>query len=158
MDDENSPNQDSPPPADPAPTTESTQESIADSLPTEAPSTAGVGLGQGKLAESDERTMGMLAHILGAVTNVVGPLIIWLIKKEESPFVNDQGKEALNFQITILIGYVVGAIIGLTPLGCITALLFPALGIVSLIFGILGGLESNKGVVYRYPFALRLVS
>jgi len=102
---------------------------------------------------------GMLAHILGAVTSFVGPLVIWLIKKDESPFVNDQGKEALNFQITILIGYVVAGIVSVIPfIGCVGMILMPALGIVGLIFGILGGVEANKGVAYRYPFALRLVS
>jgi len=129
------------------------------SLPTAAPSAAGVGLGQGKLGESDEKTMGMLSHILGAVTSFVGPLIIWMIKKDESPFVNDQGKEALNFQITVVIGYVVAMILTFVPLvGCVTVILFPALGIASLVFGILGGLDANKGKPYRYPFALRLIS
>ncbi|HQW28711.1 MAG TPA: DUF4870 domain-containing protein, partial [Verrucomicrobiales bacterium] len=109
--------------------------------------------------EADEKVMGMLAHILGAVTSFLGPLIIWLIKKDESPFVNDQGKEALNFQITIIIGYVVAGILSMVPvLGCLSIILIPAVGVTSLIFGILGGLEANKGVVYRYPFALRLIS
>ena len=101
----------------------------------------------------------MLAHILGGVTNIVGPLIIWLIKKDDSPFVDDQGKEATNFQITLLIGYVVSAIVAMVPvIGCFAALLYPALAVVGLVFGILGGLEANKGVAYRYPFALRLIS
>jgi uncharacterized Tic20 family protein len=129
------------------------------SVPTAAPSTAGVGLGQGKLGESDEKTMGMLSHVLGIVTNFVGPLVIWLIKREESPFVNDQGKEALNFQITIAVGYVVSTILGFIPIvQCVAFLLYPALWVVSLVFGILGGLEANKGKAYRYPFALRLIS
>lgn len=129
------------------------------SLPAAAPSTAAVGLGQGKLGESDERTMGMLAHILGAVTSFVGPLIIWLIKKDESPFVNDQGKEALNFQITVVIGYVVSLIMSFLPIvQCLAFLLYPAVWVASLVFGILGGLEANKGKAYRYPFALRLIS
>ncbi|MEC5127302.1 DUF4870 domain-containing protein [Verrucomicrobiales bacterium BCK34] len=133
--------------------------SIADSLPTEAPSTAGIGLSQGTLGESDERTMSLLAHILGGVTCVVGPLIIWLLKKEESPFVDDQGKEATNFQITVLIAYGVAMILSFIPvIQCIAALLFPAVSVASLIFAILGGIEANKGIVYRYPFALRLIS
>jgi hypothetical protein len=128
-------------------------------LPTAAPPTGNVGLGQGKLQEADEKMMGMLAHILGAVTSFLGPLIIWLIKKDESPFVNDQGKEALNFQITIVIGYVVAMILSFIPfVGCVTMIVIPALGITSLIFGILGGLDANKGNAYRYPFALRLIS
>lgn len=133
-------------------------------LPTAPPPVGGVGLGQGKLQVADEKTMGMLAHILGGVTNFLGPLIIWLIKKDESPFVNDQGKEALNFQITVAIGYVVLAILGFVasmvfaPLGCITSLLSFALFVVGLVFAIRGGLDANKGTVYRYPFALRLIS
>ncbi|MEM9016445.1 MAG: hypothetical protein AAGC68_05480, partial [Verrucomicrobiota bacterium] len=74
--DENSPESSAPPPSEPTP--ESGESTITDALNTEAPSTAGVGLGQGKLPESDEKTMGLLAHILGAVTCFVGPLIIWL--------------------------------------------------------------------------------
>lgn len=133
-------------------------------LPVSAPSTGGVGLGQGKLGESDEKTMGMLAHILGAFTSFVGPLIIWLIKKDESPFVNDQGKEALNFQITLAGAYVVcmiGQVLGtmvFAPIGCIFWLAMVAAGVAGLVFAILGGLEANKGKAYRYPFALRLIS
>lgn len=137
----------------------SSEPSITSSIPTAAPSTAGVGLGQGKLPETDEKTMSMLAHILGGITCVLGPLIIWLIKKDDSPFVNDQGKEAVNFQITVLIGYFVAGILSVIPyVGCLTVFLIPALSIASLILGILGGLEANKGKPYRYPFALRLIS
>ncbi len=157
--------QDSPPPIDPSsgndapPPPPSSEGQGFGGLPTAAPPVGGVALGQGKLPESDERTMGMLAHILGGITSFLGPLIIWLIKKDESPFVNDQGKEALNFQITVTIGYVAAIIIGMIPwVGCVSAILLPALGIGNLVFAILGGLEANKGKVHRYPFALRLIS
>ena len=124
----------------------------------EAPSTAGIALGMGKMQESDEKTMAMLAHLLGGITCVLGPLIICLIKKDESPFVNDQGKEAVNFQLSILIGYAVtGVLSGVPVLGCIFMLAFFACAIVGLIFGILGCVEANKGVVYRYPYALRFI-
>lgn len=168
--DDNQPGEDAPPPADPAPPAQDSAPAEAapaqDSPPpaeaapaSEAPPSGGVALGQGSLAENDEKTMGMLAHILGAVTCILGPLIIWLIKREESPFVNDQGKEALNFQITVLIGYVAAGIVAVIPaVGCVSALLYPAIGIASLVLGILGGLEANKGKAYRYPFALRLIS
>ena len=120
-------------------------------------------LGQGKLSEKDDRTFGMLAHLLGAFTSIVGPLVIWLIKKEESPFVDDQGKEAVNFQITIGLGYLVLMVISI-PLGmipvigaCALMLLWPALGVAGVIFSILGCLKANEGVLYRYPVALRLI-
>lgn len=149
MDDEPA-DEGAPPPMESAPA----EGSVAESIPTEAPPTAGVGLGQGKLAENDEKTMALLAHILGAITCFVGPLIIWLVKKDESPFVDDQGKEALNFQITIGILYIVSAVLMAVCIGYIT---YAAALIVSLIFGIIGGVEANKGNAYRYPFAIRLV-
>ncbi|MDF1853070.1 MAG: DUF4870 domain-containing protein [Verrucomicrobiales bacterium] len=170
---ETKPTNPEPAPSDPA----AAQDSSPDPTPSEAdpsesessetppasePSPVGMGgvaLGQGDLAETDERTMALLAHILGAVTSIVGPLIIWLIKKDESPFVNDQGKEALNFQITVLIGYVATGIVAVLPvIGCIAGILYPAVMVVSLVFAILGGMEANKGVAYRYPFAARFVS
>lgn len=115
-------------------------------------------LGKGKLSEKDDRTFGMLAHLLGALTSFVGPLVIWLIKKEESPFVDDQGKESLNFQITVGIGYVAATVLGVVPVvGCVTVILFPAIWIGGMVFSILGCLKANEGVRYRYPFALRLI-
>src|SRR2546423_4278523 len=61
----------------------------------------------GPAPDEDSKTMAMLAHLLG-ILGFLGPLIIWLIKKDQSPFVNDQGKEALNFHLTLLIGIIVG--------------------------------------------------
>lgn len=128
-------------------------------IPTSAPSTAGVGVGQGKLSEADDKMMGMLAHVLAIVAGFVGPLVIWLIKREESPFVNDQGKEALNFQITVTIGYVVMLVLSFIPVvGCFTSIVMVLIGIASIVFSIIGGLAANKGTAYRYPFALRLIS
>src|SRR4051812_11305473 len=70
----------------------------------------------------DDKTMAMLAHLLGIVTGFVGPLIIWLVKKDQSPFVDDQGKEALNFQLTLLIGWLVASV---TAAFCIGFFLMP---------------------------------
>jgi uncharacterized Tic20 family protein len=115
--------------------------------------------GQGKMSQKDDQTFGMLSHLLGALTSFVGPLVIWLVKREESPFVEDQGKEALNFQVTVLIGYVVSIVLSFIPfISCVTVLLFPALWITSLVFGIIGCVEANKGTVYRYPFSARFIS
>lgn len=107
-------------------------------------------------AGSSDTTMAVLAHVLGIVTGFVGPLIIWLVSKDDQrkQFVTDQSKEALNFQITIAIGYLISGI--LTPV-VIGAVLFPIVGICSLVFGILAAVASNKGEYYRYPFTLRLV-
>jgi uncharacterized protein len=109
-------------------------------------------------APQDQRTLALIAHLLGIITWFVGPLIIWLISKDDSnkAFVTDQAKEALNFQITLTLAYIVAAILMVISLG----LLFfvPTLvWIANLVFCILGGLKANNGEAYRYPFALRLI-
>ena len=98
--------------------------------------------------------MALLAHILGIVTGFIGPLVIWLIKKDQSAFVNDQAGEALNWQITIAIAGVVAGILTMVVIG---AILFPVIAIVNLIFPIMGAIAANNGTMYRYPFALRLI-
>ncbi len=103
---------------------------------------------------NDERTMGMLCHLLGIFAGFLGPLIIWLIKKEESRFVNDQGKEALNFQITVLIAFFCAGVTMCIGVGLV---LVPAVGIANLVFCILAAIESNKGVRYRYPLNIRFI-
>jgi uncharacterized Tic20 family protein len=102
----------------------------------------------------DDKTMAMLSHLLGIVLGFVGPLIIWLIKKDQSPFVDDQGKESLNFQIMLVIGYVIGSV---TSMICIGFLIIPAVWIFGIIFSIIAALKAKDGVAYRYPVNLRLI-
>jgi uncharacterized Tic20 family protein len=83
--------------------------------------------------------------------NIIIPLIIWLIKKDESAFLNDQGKEVLNFQICIII---VTLLLIATCIG-IAFMWLPSL--VALILGIVGGVKANEGVAYRYPFNFRII-
>jgi uncharacterized Tic20 family protein len=104
--------------------------------------------------DADSKTMAMLAHLLGILLGFLGPLVIWLIKKDQSPFVDDQGKEGLNFQLTCLIGYVIA---GATSCFFIGLVIFPIVWLCALIFGILGAMEANKGVPYRYPFNIRMI-
>ena len=101
----------------------------------------------------DDRSMSMLCHIGGAFGFIV-PLIIWLIKKDQSRFVDDQGKEALNFHLTMLIGHVIGGFTMCFTFGIVNL----AVMVVALVFSILGGLEANKGVRYRYPICIRFIS
>jgi len=102
---------------------------------------------------SESITMALLAHLLGIFTSFVGPLVIWLVKKED-PFVNDQAKEALNFQITICIGYAIGTILVCFVIGYFIWL---GLWVVSIIFGVMGTIAASKGERYRYPWSLRLI-
>ena len=106
-----------------------------------------------------ERTWAMLAHLSGIIFGFLGPLVIWLIKKETMPFVNEEGKKALNWQITVLIGWVVAVIFSFMQesLG-ISFFLYPALLVLNLIFCIMGGVKANEGTPYTYPFSLKLVS
>lgn len=96
----------------------------------------------------DDRTMAMIAHILGIPTGFLGPLIIWLIKKDQSKFVANQAFQALIFQVAITIGYFIAGILTMVVIG---ALLFPIFGIISLIFGIIAAMAANRGEWYSYP-------
>ncbi|MCR9116517.1 MAG: DUF4870 domain-containing protein [bacterium] len=101
---------------------------------------------------SDAKMWAMLSHIAPlAGFGIIGPLIVWLVKKEDSPFVDDQAKEALNFQIS---GLLAAVICGFTLVGI---LLIPVIGVGSLIYGIIAGMEANKGVAYRYPYNFRFI-
>ena len=109
---------------------------------------------QGPAPTKDECTMAMLAHLLSIVIGFLGPLIIWLIKKDQSPFVNDQGRESLNFQLTMLIGYIVG---GLTVCIFIGGIILPAVWVVSVVFAIMAAIKANSGIAYRYPINIRFI-
>lgn len=108
----------------------------------------------GAAPASDERTMAMLCHLLGIFTGFLGPLIIWLIKKDSSPFVDDQGKEALNFQITVIIGYVAAFVLSFVLIGF---LIGPAVFVLSVVFCVLATMKANSGVAYRYPLNIRFI-
>jgi uncharacterized protein len=103
---------------------------------------------------SDERTLGMLAHLLGILTWFIGALIIWVVKKDTSPFAADQAKEALNFQITMFIGTLVG---GLTTCLGVGFIILVAVWVLNLVFCIIAAMAANNGQTYRYPFAIRLI-
>ena len=108
----------------------------------------------------DERMWAMFAHISAVAGfvfpfgNIIGPLLIWILKKEEFPFVNDQGKESLNFQISITI-YVLISIILIFVLIGIPILII--LGIFALIMTIIGAINAYDGKAYRYPITIRLI-
>lgn len=102
----------------------------------------------------DDRNMALLMYLLALVTHWLGPLIIWLIKKDSSPFINDQGKELLNFQITVYIALLVASLTCFIGIGIV---LVPLVGICNLVFIIIGAVAVSKGTPYRFPFALRLL-
>lgn len=114
-----------------------------------------------KMNQKQERTWGMLCHLSALAAfvfplgNIFGPLIVWLVKKDESPFVDDQGKESLNFQISFTIYCIFAAILTVIFIGFI---LLIALGVAFLILVIIAAVKANEGEEFRYPFTIRLVT
>ncbi|MBX3254755.1 MAG: DUF4870 domain-containing protein [Chitinophagaceae bacterium] len=100
---------------------------------------------------SDEKTMAILSHILTLIGGFIPPLIIYLIKKDESKFISDHAKESLNFQITLLIAYIVLAI---TIIGII---LIWVVWILAVVFAIIATIRASEGKKYRYPLTIRLI-
>ena len=95
-----------------------------------------------------------IAALLGGLS-FLGPLLVWLIKKDQSPFVADQAKEALNFQISVTIALLISAV---TIFVCVGLILLPVVFIASVVFSIIAAMEANKGVYYRYPYTVRFIS
>jgi uncharacterized Tic20 family protein len=110
--------------------------------------------------EQQVRQWAMFCHLAGLAGfllpfgNVLGPLVLWLVKKDEHPFIDDQGKEALNFQLTVLFASLVCFVLMLVLIGF---LLFAALSVVWVVFMVIAANQANLGQAYRYPCILRLV-
>ena len=108
----------------------------------------------------DERTWAMLCHfsafagLIFPFGNFLAPLIIWLIKKEELPFVEDQGKEVLNFQLSITIYLLISGILCIILIGIPIII---GLVIFCFIITIIAAISANDGKSYRYPINLRLI-
>ena len=102
----------------------------------------------------------MLCHLFGLLGliipagNVIGPLLIWLFKKDEHPFIEDQGREALNFQITFTIAMMVSVFLALVYVGLF---LLAILGIADLILIIMASSAASRGENYRYPFSIKFL-
>ncbi len=112
------------------------------------------------IPNKDERLWGMLCHLLSfsgylvPFGSVLGPLIVWMIKKDDMPFVNDQGKESLNFQLTMLIAVIVSVIL------CFVLIGFLMLGVVlifQIVVVIIASIKANDGIKYRYPYTIRFI-
>ncbi|PQZ94297.1 MULTISPECIES: DUF4870 domain-containing protein [Pseudomonas] len=108
----------------------------------------------------EARQSAMLCHLaafLGFVFpfgSVVGPLILWQLKREKDGFIDDQGKEALNFQITVAIAWIVCMVLAFAVIGFF---LMIALAVATVVLTIIGSIKANKGIAYRYPLTWRLV-
>ena len=112
-------------------------------------------------SSKEEQNWAMACHLValsGFIVpfgNVLGPLVVWLIKKDTMPLVDQHGKEALNFQITVLLAVVISVLLVFVLIGFV--LLF-VVGLGALILTIMAAVKVSNGELnYRYPFALRLI-
>lgn len=105
------------------------------------------------LSPEQDIQWGSFAH-LGGILGFLPSLIIWLVFKDRGSFTNTEAKEALNFQITLVFGYIISAILVIVFIG---ALLMWAVWILGVVFSIIAFLQAKDGKHYRYPFAIRLI-
>jgi uncharacterized Tic20 family protein len=117
-----------------------------------------------RVPTKDERTWAMIAHLsafayyVSGVGHIVGPLIVWLAKRDGNPFIEDQAKEALNFQITITIIGLVALIMVFTVILAIIGIpVLIGLHLFQIICMIIAAIKANEGVAFRYPLTLRLI-
>ncbi len=106
-------------------------------------------------ASANDKNIAVLTHLGGIFFGFIPALIVWLLKKDDSPFIGEQAREALNFQITVLIGFVCAWVLTFVLVGL---LLLPALVIANLVLCVVAAAKVSKGEDYQYPFALRLIN
>lgn len=140
-----------------------------DEFNAQAPTASFPGLGLGTMSEKDEKLWAMLSHLLvfapvaislipgiqlGGIFVFVGPLVVWLMKREQSPFVDEHGKESLNQQILVAIVMMVGTVLTLVCIGFFVVL---AAAVYDIVVVILATMKANEGKAYRYPLSYRFI-
>lgn len=140
------------------------QENVSPEQPADTEQQAVGGFGEEQPVietNKDARMWASLCHLLGLaglmvpfVGNIVGPLVLWLMKKDDFKFVDDQGKEAVNFQISITIYMAASMLLFFCGIGFIVA---PAVGIFAIVMLIMATVKANSGVAYRYPLTIRFI-
>ena len=127
----------------------------------------GADLAPGPVASSEakeDRNWALAAHLTSfsyfvGIPGFVGPLVIWLVKKDELPFTATEAKESLNFQISLFIYAVLCVVLTLTIFGAVIGIPgLMVLALLQIIFPIMGAIKANEGKSYRYPITIRLVA
>jgi len=113
------------------------------------------------ITDKQARQWGMLSHLaaLGLFIgipfgNVIGPLLIWLLKKDDHPFIADQARESLNFQISL---FIYGICAGILVLLAIGFLFLIAIGVMAIVFPVIAAYKASAGLKYRYPLTIRFL-
>lgn len=106
-------------------------------------------------ASANDKNIAVLTHLGGIFFSFVPGLIVWLLKKDDSPFLGEQAREALNFQITVLIGYLLAWVLAFLLVGF---LLLPVIYVANLVLCLIAAVRTSKGESYQYPLSLRLIN
>jgi uncharacterized Tic20 family protein len=113
-------------------------------------------------ADSGERTYASFNHYIGLLSLVdqtalglIGAIVMWAVKHKESPFLDDHGREAINFQLSLLLYLIAGTVLSF---GGLTVILVPLFFVLRLIFCIKAGLAASRGEFYRYPVTIRFLA
>lgn len=104
---------------------------------------------------SDDKNIATVTHLGGTVFSFVPGLLVWILKKDDSAYLADQAKEALNFQISVLIASFIAGILMFILIGFVLLLL---VWVANIVFCIIAAISTSKGETYRYPFCLRLIN
>ena len=111
---------------------------------------------QSDVIQKQDTTLGVLAHLGGLFTSWVAPLIIYLIKKDDADkFLAENAREALNFQITLWLWYIVCFVLSFVLIGLF---MFWLVAVANLVLSIIAAVKASNGVVYRYPLTVRLIN
>ena len=104
---------------------------------------------------ANDKNIAVLTHLGGIFFSFVPALIVWLLKKDDNAFIGEQAREALNFQVTVMLGYIVAWVLAWVLIGF---LFLPAIYVGNLVLCIVAAVNVSKGQEYRYPFSLRLIN
>lgn len=107
------------------------------------------------VATANDKNIAVLTHLGGIFFGFIPGLLVWLLMKDDRPFVGEQAREALNFQITVLIGYLAAWVLAFVLVGLA---LLPLIYVGNLLMCIIAAVKVSAGEEYRYPFALRLIN
>ncbi len=113
-----------------------------------------------EMTQKEERTWAMSSHLSALAGyiipffNIIGPLVVWLLKKKESALIDKEAKKSLNFQISVTIYAIVALILTLIVIG---AILFLAIAIFNIVMIIIATIKTNNGEEFKYPLAIEII-
>lgn len=104
---------------------------------------------------NDDRNIAVLTHLGGIFFSVLPGLVVWLLKKDDHAYLAEQAREALNFQMSVLIAYLLAWLLVLVLIGLA---LLPVIYVLNILLCIVAAVKTSQGKAYRYPFSLRLIN